>query len=263
MKRTASGEEKPSTSGASPRGVDDGTAQNQNAKKVQDRHDAPPQPQPSLGQAARRARVDDGSNPALELAIETDDELEAEELLRAEGAGADDLDDLGRGEGNEEGGDAATAAAGLLPQEELIRRRLRRMKELKSLYLDQYWRLLEDLRRRHYRYTLRNGHGGRKEEAAAAAQERERAGLPGTCASEGCDAKPMPLSSHCFAHICADPKQVLYSKPTNPAGKDEEEEDALPILLTDDDPPAPSSGAGPGATAAVVAADTSRVIAGA
>ena len=72
----------------------------------------------------------------------------------------------------------------------------------------------------------------------------------------------MPLSSHCFAHICADPKQVLYSKPTNPAGKDEEEEDALPILLTDD-PPAPSSGAGPGATAAVVAADTSRVIAGA
>ena len=38
----------------------------------------------------------------------------------------------------------------VVPQEALIRRRIRRMKELKRLYQDQYWRLLEDLRRRHY-----------------------------------------------------------------------------------------------------------------
>mmetsp|Transcript_27760 Transcript_27760/g.44498 ORF Transcript_27760/g.44498 Transcript_27760/m.44498 type:complete len:150 (-) Transcript_27760:123-572(-) len=129
----------------------------------------------------------------------------------------------------------------MVPQEDLIRRRLRRMKELHALYKDQYWRLLEDLRRRHYRYTLRNGHGGRKDEAAAAAQERDRAGLPLTCACAGCEAKPMPLSHHCFTHILLDPQQVLYMKnkdsdPAGDGGAIEDEEDAFPVLCTEDLP---------------------------
>ena len=157
-----------------------------------------------LGGAARKARREDGSTAALELGIDTDDELEPDELLAAEGS-----DDFGGGAANDAGD--GSHAAGLVPQEALIRRRLGRMRELHALYEAQYWRLLEDLRRMHYRFTMRNGHGGRKEEAAAAAQERDRAGLPATCACGGCDARPMPLSHYCFAHILMDPKQMLYA----------------------------------------------------
>jgi hypothetical protein len=95
------------------------------------------------------------------------------------------------------------------------------MKELKRLYQDQYWRLLEDLRRRHYRFQLRHGHGGRKEEGAAAAAEREKAGLAAQCACDDCDAKPVPLSDYCFAHILKDPKQMLYA-----AGESDDDEAA-------------------------------------
>lgn len=190
----------------------------------------------SLGHAARKARLDDGSNAALELGIDTDDELEAEEMLEGEGGWGDDDVEGGDGAGGT-AGDAV--AAGLVPQEQLIRRRLRRMKALHALYRDQYWRLLEDLRRRHYRFTLRNGHGGRKEEAAAEAQERDRAGLPATCSCEDCDAKPMPLSHYCFAHILLDPKQVLYATNREAGDDDGEEadEEAFPVLCTDDPPP--------------------------
>lgn len=226
MKRAVSGMEKPSSAAAA---ADDGTFAATAAA--------------TLGSVARKARIDDGSYAALELAIETDDELEADEMLRAEGA-----DDDGGGVGGV-GGDAA--AAGLLPQEELIRRRLRRMKELHSLYKDQYWRLLEDLRRRHYRFTLRNGHGGRKEEAAAAALERDRAGLPVTCACGGCDSKPMPLSHYCFAHICQDPKQVLYAHPGVGFEALDDDDDGLPVLCTEDLPSPPPEPAAAVAAAAV------------
>lgn len=224
MKRAASGMEKPSAVAAV---ADDGTFASIAAA--------------TLGSVARKARIDDGSYAALELAIETDDELEADEMLLAEGADDD--------EGGVGGAGVDASAAALLPQEELIRRRLRRMKELHSLYKDQYWRLLEELRRRHYRFSLRNGHGGRKEEAAAAALERDRAGLPVTCACGGCDAKPMPLSHYCFAHICQDPKQVLYAQPVN---DDDDDDDGLPVMCTEDLPLPPPEPAGAAATAAAL-----------
>ena len=99
MKRTASGEEKPSVAAAHADADADADAAAP-APTTADGTDAPKPTttdanQLNLGHEARRARVDDGSNPALELAIETDDELEAEEMLRAEGAGVDDLDELG------------------------------------------------------------------------------------------------------------------------------------------------------------------------
>ena len=58
----------------------------------------------------------------------------------------------------------------------------------------------------------------------------------------------MPLSHYCFAHICQDPKQVLYANP-------DEEEDAFPILRTEDALPPPSRGvAAPDPAAAAAAA---------
>uniref|UniRef100_A0A7S0IF37 KAT8 regulatory NSL complex subunit 2 n=1 Tax=Micromonas pusilla TaxID=38833 RepID=A0A7S0IF37_MICPS len=153
-----------------------------------------------LGRAARRARTESDGRlaAAVELAIDTDDDVDA-----AETDGATDEADAERDEDD----------GRVVPQEALIRRRIRRMKELKRLYQDQYWRLLEDLRRKHYRFQLRNGHGGRKDEAAAAAQEREKAGMAAQCACDDCDAKPVPLSAYCFAHILMDAEQVLYAAP--------------------------------------------------
>jgi hypothetical protein len=164
-----------------------------------------------LGRAARRARTEPDGRlaAAVELAIDTDDDVDA-----AETDGATDADlaaDEADAERDEDDGR-------VVPQEALIRRRIRRMKELKRLYQDQYWRLLEDLRRKHYRFQLRNGHGGRKDEAAAAAQEREKAGTAAQCACDDCDAKPVPLSAYCFAHILMDAEQVLYAPAQKPEG---------------------------------------------
>ena len=87
-----------------------------------------------LGRAARRARTEPDGRlaAAVELAIDTDDDVDATETEgatdadAADGADAERDDDDGR----------------LVPQEALIRRRIRRMNELKRLYQDQYWRLL-------------------------------------------------------------------------------------------------------------------------
>lgn len=168
----------------------------------------------ALGRAARKARTEPDGRlaAAVELAIDTDDDLDPTETEVGAGVNDDDVDaDV----------DKDAEDGRVVPQEALIRRRIRRMKELKRLYQDQYWRLLEDLRRRHYRFQLRHGHGGRKEEGAAAAQEREKAGLAAQCACDDCDAKPVPLSDYCFAHILKDPKQMLYA-----AGESDDEEAA-------------------------------------
>jgi len=193
----------------------------------------PPVGTETLGDAARRARIDDGSNAAVELAIDSDDDATL---------GSDDLEDeIDTDAGAEE--DSARAAlpdgsdakdptsVGVLPQEALIRRRLGRMKELNALYEDQYWRLLEDLRKRHYRFSLRHGHGGRKNDAAAETAAREKTGAAqlSECETVGCGERPMPLTTYCFAHILSDPKQVLYAAAAKTSPSDPE-----PVLRTEE-----------------------------
>lgn len=214
----------------------------------------PPVGSETLGDAARRARLDDGSNAAVELAIDSDDDATL---------GSDDLEDeIDTDAGAEEdsnraglpdGSDAKDLAAGVIPQEALIRRRLGRMKELNALYEDQYWRLLEDLRKRHYRFSLRHGHGGRKEDAAAETAARERTGAAQRgreCEKNGCCERPMPLTTFCFAHILGDPKQVLYTAAAitrgdaeNPSDP-ETPSDPEPVLRTEEsEQPVPSTDA--------------------
>ena len=188
----------------------------------------PPVGTETLGDAARRARIDDGSNAAVELAIDSDDD---------DTLGSDDLEDeIDTDAGAEEDSGLGTRAAlpdgvGVLPQEALIRRRLGRMKELNALYEDQYWRLLEDLRKRHYRFSLRHGHGGRKNDAAAETAAREKTGAAqlSECETVGCGERPMPLTTYCFAHILSDPKQVLYAAAAKTSPSDPE-----PVLRTEE-----------------------------
>ena len=212
-----------------PDGSENDSAVTATRALARDAHVARVAPSPGGSSVVRRA--------AAELAIDTEDELSDEELRDEDVAALEEeeeeeedaKDDARRGGNGGAGGEAFADAPDTVPQEELIRRRLGRMKELHSLYNAQYWRLLEDLRRRHYRYTLRNGHGGKKEDASAEAAEREREGLPSQCDSEGCDRKPLPLSRHCLDHILLDPKQQLYVK-----GVDGEE-DCGPVLWTEDE----------------------------
>ena len=98
-------------------------------------------------------------------------------------------------------------------QEQLIRRRLGRMRELQSLYRDQYWRSSRRFAVATTARPARHGRGGRKEEAAAEMAEQAEEGVSSKCAHEDCDERPMPLSGWCFAHILSDPKQQLYALP--------------------------------------------------
>jgi hypothetical protein len=109
----------------------------------------PPVGSETLGDAARRARLDDGSNAAVELAIDSDDDatLGSDDLEDEIDTDAGAEEDSNRAGVRKDGSDSKDLAAGVIPQEALIRRRLGRMKELNALYEDQYWRLLEDLRR--------------------------------------------------------------------------------------------------------------------
>ena len=186
----------------------------------------------TLGDAARRARLDDGSNAAVELAIDSDDDatLGSDDLEDEIETDADAEEDSARA-ALPDGSDAKEPVAGVIPQEALIRRRLGRMKELNALYEDQYWRLLEDLRKRHYRFSLRHGHGGRKNDAAAETAAREKTGAAqlSECETVGCGERPMPLTTYCFAHILSDPKQVLYAAAAKTSPSDPE-----PVLRTEE-----------------------------
>jgi hypothetical protein len=220
----------------------------------------------TLGDAARRARVESGSNAALELAIDSDDDgwdlgsdWENDGLADGDGVvggvvgGNGGLAGVAAGAPDCTAGAAqettnATAAAAStkqtddsnIPQEALIRRRLGRMRELNSLYEDQYWRLLEDLRRCHYRFALRHGHGGRKDDVLVETLAREKTGAAqlSQCVAIGCDERPMPLTTFCFQHILQDPKQTLYA-PASADGKETTGGEPIePVLRTESTPAA-------------------------
>lgn len=97
-------------------------------------------------------------------------------------------------------------------QRQLVERRLKRMRGLRALYRDQYFVLLEELRRKHRRFELERGHGGSREAESEASLARETLGLPKACVVDGCNARPMPCAHHCFAHITLDGEQKLYQR---------------------------------------------------
>lgn len=95
----------------------------------------------------------------------------------------------------------------------LLSRRLARTRAALALYRRLQLRLLERLRERHRRFVVRHGHIGSRESAHAAAARREAMRqLPhaAPCAVPGCGASALALCSHCFAHVCLEPKQLLY-----------------------------------------------------
>lgn len=136
--------------------------------------------------------------------------------------------------------------ADALTEQEVARRRLRRVNQLMKLYRMHYWGLLEELRSKYRVFYIKHGKGGWKDEVEAAEKEKLESsveasdgldnstkgkqplgdGPPGAmkeplapektageiikCAHQSCKSKPLPLSGFCFSHILLEPRQQLY-----------------------------------------------------
>ncbi|KAI5067641.1 hypothetical protein GOP47_0018169 [Adiantum capillus-veneris] len=141
--------------------------------------------------------------------------------------------------------DEALKNADALTEQEVARRRLRRVNQLMRLYRMHYWGLLEELRSKYRVFYIKHGKGGWKDDTEAVEKEK----LEGTvdnsdgqdfmskgklqlgdnsgamkeplapdksvgetlrCTYQGCKSKPLALSGFCFSHILSEPRQQLY-----------------------------------------------------
>lgn len=133
--------------------------------------------------------------------------------------------------------DSALANSQFLTREELLRRRLRRVKQLARLYRAQYWVLMEELKVKYKEYYWtygkspfiedhKNNQANNHNEGTAAYGENGSScngidkvivGANGgsghdylRCAFSGCKVKAMALTRYCHNHILSDSKQRLY-----------------------------------------------------
>ena len=127
-----------------------------------------------------------------------------------EGEGEERALEEAAAEAAEAAAEATEATEDGTTQRELVERRLRRMKELQKMYRDQYWRLLDELERKHRRFEMKRGHAGTRDAEEEANAARLREDLPNACVEEGCEELPMPCAKYCFRHIVKDEGQRLY-----------------------------------------------------
>lgn len=116
--------------------------------------------------------------------------------------------------------DMALAKSRFLTREELLRRRLRRSRQLARCYRAHYWTLMEDLRSkyRHYCWTygkspFKDHHTNNNNEATAESENGvvcDDGDDIVRCRFGGCKSKAMALTRFCHAHILSDSKQKLY-----------------------------------------------------
>lgn len=145
-------------------------------------------------------------------------------------------------DGSEE--DERLSKSEFLTRKEVLKRRVRRVRQLSKVYRDHYWALMEELKLRYREYyweygkspfqehdennnssNNNNGNANVKgENGEANFQEsaeisRDSAnGRANRCGVHGCKSKAMALTKFCQMHILSDAKQKLY-KPCNYAIK--------------------------------------------
>ncbi|XP_021772288.1 uncharacterized protein LOC110736387 [Chenopodium quinoa] len=147
--------------------------------------------------------------------------------------------------------DSLLANSRFLTRQEVLKRRVRRLRRLADCYRDHYWSLMEEVRRKHREYYWMYGKGPCREEDDEA-EERENGvgtsnamngnGVNGNgnsenggsgdklgveygrsfswCSYSGCGGKAMALTRFCILHIMSDSKQVLYKKCKYPQLRD-------------------------------------------
>jgi len=117
-----------------------------------------------------------------------------------------------------EGGecDAALSKSRVLTREEVLRRRLRRVRQLGRCYRAHYWALMEELRSKYRDYCWTYGKSPFKEDHDDNNNNNDQNGVVSggddivRCRFSGCKTKAMALTNYCHAHILGDSKQKLY-----------------------------------------------------
>ncbi|GAU12073.1 hypothetical protein TSUD_00390 [Trifolium subterraneum] len=102
------------------------------------------------------------------------------------------------------------SGASHLTRRELLRRRLHNTRRLSEFYQDMYWLLMNQLRLSLRVYILETTGLSPFQEDQEANNIVVAENYNHKCAFAGCEKKPMPCTTFCFAHILSDPRQVLY-----------------------------------------------------
>ncbi|KAL4291862.1 hypothetical protein GQ457_14G001510 [Hibiscus cannabinus] len=111
--------------------------------------------------------------------------------------------------------DLALSKSQFLSRQEVIRRRLRRVKQLSRLYKAHYWSLMEELKRKHKEYYWMYGKSPFKEEEKKDGEQSDGdnklgLGFQLKCQISDCKEKAMALTRFCHKHILRDSNQTLY-----------------------------------------------------
>ena len=135
--------------------------------------------------------------------------------------------------------DAILSNSEFLTRDEVLKRRVRRLRRLSKFYRDCYWLLMEDVRIKHREYVWKYGKSPCIEENGDVIVVKRENGDIGDevldnnvdngdklglgsdvnfkrCAFSACSAKAMALTNYCVAHIVMDTKQVLYKRCKSP-----------------------------------------------
>lgn len=130
--------------------------------------------------------------------------------------------------------DALLAKSEYLTREEVMKRRLRRVRRLIKFYRRFYWFLMEEVRRKHREYYWIYGKSPCVVVRDHNAEEGENCDVNngdnvGTsdnlgsfrlCSYPGCKVKAMALTRYCILHIMEDPNQMLYKRCKYPQLRD-------------------------------------------
>ncbi|KAE8663100.1 omega-hydroxypalmitate O-feruloyl transferase-like [Hibiscus syriacus] len=113
--------------------------------------------------------------------------------------------------------DLALSKSKFLSRQEVIRRRLRRLRQLCRLYRAHYWGFMEEVRRQHKEYYWTYGKSPFKEDEKKDGEQNDGnnklglgLGFQLKCQTSDCKEKAMALTRYCHKHILKDPKQTLY-----------------------------------------------------
>lgn len=121
--------------------------------------------------------------------------------------------------------DMALSKSRFLTREEVLRRRLRRVRQLSRCYRAHYWALMEELKSKYRHYCWTYGKSPFKEDQNDNNNNENPNGVVVVasgagggvvedditrCRFGGCKSKAMALTNFCHAHILSDSKQKLY-----------------------------------------------------
>ncbi|KAG5100075.1 hypothetical protein JHK82_045127 [Glycine max] len=115
-------------------------------------------------------------------------------------------------------GGTALAKSRVLTREEVLRRRLRRTRQLGRCYRAHYWALMEEMRSKYRDYCWSYGKSPFKEDHNDNSDNNNHQNgvVSGggddivQCRYNGCKTKAMALTNYCHTHILGDSKQKLY-----------------------------------------------------